>query len=209
MDNKNISIVIAVHDRATELEQNLPLFLQLQQLGVGEVVVVDDASTDDTPDVLKRLKAQYDGLYTTFLPDSGHNPSRLRLALTIGVKATRGDWIVLCDIHRPPMTADWLAPLSEADGELVLIYNNRKTPEAPGHYQYFDHLEQAVRLLTKAERHSGRGHRGRWFKDWRGHYDALAVRRERVFDAIMNYDRPLRGGRLMVWQLAVLISNLR
>ena len=65
-----ISIVMTVHDQAELLEQNLPAFLTLTYEGQYEVIVVDDMSTDETPDVLKRIKAEYPRLYSTFLPSS-------------------------------------------------------------------------------------------------------------------------------------------
>ena len=100
-EKPKISVIIAVQDRAQELEQNLPLFLTQQGEVEFEVIVVNDSSTDDTTNVLKRMKAEYPHLYTTFLPSSKvPYPSRLRLALTIGAKAAHGEWIVLADITR-------------------------------------------------------------------------------------------------------------
>ena len=86
---------MSVHDEAEALEKNLPLFLTQQSKRAVEVIVVDDDSTDETPDVLKRLKAEYPNLYTTFIPNSPPNPWRRRLALTVGAKAAKGDWMLL------------------------------------------------------------------------------------------------------------------
>ena len=71
MEQKKFSIIIAAHDQAGLLEANLQAFLSVAREANGEVIVVDDMSTDDTPDVLKRLKVENsDVLYSTFLPKS-------------------------------------------------------------------------------------------------------------------------------------------
>ena len=108
MENNNtFSIVLAVHNAADKLEQNLPAFLDTAKEVGAKVIVVDDMSSDDTPDVLTRLKADHaDVLYTTFLPESVIiNPSRMRLALSIGAKASKTPYIILASIERPPRNA--------------------------------------------------------------------------------------------------------
>ena len=108
-----------VHDKAEALEHNLPQFLTVAGASHAEVIVVDDSSTDTTPDVLKLLKEENPHLYTTFLPKSVPNNSRLRLALNIGVKAALADRVVFADIHRPPLSNEWLTGLE--NGEVTAV----------------------------------------------------------------------------------------
>ena len=61
---------MAVHDNAQELERNLPAFLTQDYAPGYEIIIVDESSTDETEDVLKRFKHQHNNLYTTFIPDS-------------------------------------------------------------------------------------------------------------------------------------------
>lgn len=193
-DKKKISVVIVVHDQETMLEQNLPKFLTVAGEVNAEVIVVDDMSSDDTPNILKRMRSEYKHLYTTFLPVSFIlNPSRQRLALNVGVKAANGDYVVIADISRPPLSTAWLVGL--ADGEAALVYSSRKGDHIT--HVVVDSLEALEPLVLKAERKSGRGHKGRWLKRHRGLYDAFSVRRENAPRAIMLIDQPFRG-----WQLA-------
>lgn len=201
----SVSVVIVVHDQAAELEEHLPRFLMLND-GVGcEVIVVDDASSDETLDVLKRMKDEYDNLYTTFLPLSVRNPSRLRLALTLGAKAAHGTRIVLADINRPPVSELWFSGLP-SEFDVTLVYSNRQRTETS--YQTKEHLEDALPIILKAERQSGRGHHGRWLKKWRGHYDAVAIHRDYIFDVIKCCDQHIRGLQLLGLRLRVCWSNL-
>lgn len=200
MENIRISIVLVVHDQAQVLEQNLPQFLGVAEEADAQVIVVDDMSTDDTPDVLQRMRAENDRLYTTFLPKSVIiNPSRMRLALSVGAKAAKGDYIVLADIKRPPVSSEWLTGLS--DGEVAAVFSRRKG-NSVFHIVATD-IEDLRSMILKAERKSGKGHRGRWMKKRRGLYDAISVRRERVFDVIKYFDQPIRGQQLAGLRLRV------
>ena len=162
-----LSIVIAVHNQATALEENLPSFLTLPYEGEYEVIVVNDMSTDDTPNVLKRMKTEYP--------------------------------VVLANINFPPVNAEWLEGL--ADGEASLVYSTRKRDNVT--HVVATQLEDFIPVVRKAERRSCRGHQGKWFKRRRGLYDALCIRRERMFDAIKLFDLPIRGRRLMGLRLRV------
>lgn len=208
-NDHKFSIVIVVHDQAMEVELNLPRFLTLQGDVDYEVIVVDDFSTDETPDVLQRLKTEYPRLYTTFLPKSVvFNPSRMQLAMTVGAKAAHHEWVVLADISRPPGSENWLSGILSEGGtgsEAVLVYTNRRGDSI--RHQAWNTLEDVSPLLLKAERRSGRGHKGKWQKFRRGLYDAVAVRCERVHDAIRLFDLKIRGRRLWRLRLRVYWKN--
>ena len=188
MEKKKFSIIISVHNQKTLIEQNLPKFLEVAQLADAEVIVVDDMSDDETPDILKQLLTDFpDVLYTTFLPYSVVvNPSRKRLSLTVGAKAAKSERIVLADIQRPPTNAEWLEGLSE--GASVLVFGGEKM----AHVIATD-LNDFQAVIKKAERRSGKGHHGRWLKRRRGLYDALSVDKDHVFEAIQLFDRPVSG----------------
>ena len=194
MEQKKFSIIIAVHDLAGILEANLPRFLAVAREANAEVIVVDDMSTDETPDVLKRMKVENsDVLYSTFLPQSVIiNPSRLRLALNIGAKAAKSNCIVLADIHRPPVSVEWLTGLNESESPLV--FSNRKRNSVV--HVLATELDDLRTVVRKAERKSGNGHRGKWLKRRRGLYDALAVKKTHIYDAINLFDHDIRGGQL-------------
>ena len=202
-----LSFVMVVHNQGEMLEHNLPLFLSQPCQTTYEIIVVDDTSTDNTSDVLKKLKEEYTNLYTTFMPVTVPNPSRLRLAMTVGIKAAKGKWIALADIQRPPTSPEWIDGLVDNDAEIIMVYSNRKHPEIV-RYQTWKQLEEAIPLLRKAERRSARGHDEKWQKTRRGHYDAVSVRKDRIFDAIRYYDQIIRGRKLAGLRLHVIWKEL-
>ena len=126
------AIVIAVHDNAWEIERNLPKYLEQVCDAKFKVIVVDDNSTDDTPDILKRMQLDYPNLYTTFLPASSHRKRR-RLALTLGAKAADCDWVALADIDYVPENEEWLSRLlqiAEENGGVKLVVGTCKRRRA-------------------------------------------------------------------------------
>ena len=199
-------MVIVVHDQGDTLEHNLPQFLTVASAAQGEVIVVDDSSTDETPDVLKRFKEDNAHLYTTFLPKSVPNKSRLQLALNIGVKAALSERVVFADITRPPLVTEWLTGLT--DGTVTAVYCRLKhgTPQVT--HQMFDDMDEATNFLLKAERRGGGGHRARWFRMRRGKYDAIAVNKAHAIEAIKLFDQRLSTSRKMRLGLSVFFKNL-
>ncbi len=148
----SVSIVIAVHDNACELEEQLPLLLNQHYEGDWEVIVVDESSADDTQDVLTRLKAVYPRLYTTFVPASSHYVSRRKLALTIGIKASKGDWILLTDVDCRPTSDGWLSAMgacADDDHDLVMGYTGY-TPDTPSYWRY-DRLQALCYQLRRMQ----------------------------------------------------------
>ena len=199
-------MVIVVHDQAEALERNLPQFLTVASAAQGEVIIVDDSSTDETPDVLKRLKEDNAHLYTTFLPKSVPNRSRLQLALNIGVKAALSDRIVFADITRPPLVSEWLTGLTE--GTVTAVYCRLKHGAPEVTHQQFENLDEATDFMLKAERRDGGGHKGRWFRMRRGMYDAIAVNKDTIFNAIMLFDQRLGMSKRVRLGIAVFFKNM-
>ena len=207
MENNNtFSIILAVHNAANKLEQNLPSFIETAKEAGAHIIVVDDMSSDDTPDVLTRFKNDNpDVLYTTFLPESVIiNPSRLRLAMSIGAKAAKTPYIILASIERPPRNVGWLYGL--ADNNAALVYSLRKGNQVV-HVTTTD-AEELRPTIMKAERKGGKGHRGRFMKQRRGLYEAVCVHRDHVFDVINMFDRPVGFGKLWHLRFQVLVNSL-
>ena len=139
----HLSVILTVHDNAPELERHLPLLLEQEYAAGYEVIVVDESSTDDTADVLKRLKARYPHLYTTFIPESSHYLSRRKLALTIGVKAAKNEWLLFTDADCHPESPQWLRAMASHctdDVDIVTGYCGYDS-DAPAYWRY-------ERLLT-------------------------------------------------------------
>jgi glycosyltransferase involved in cell wall biosynthesis len=158
----SVSIVMTVHDEVEAVERNLPLFLQQQSEAGYEVIVVDESSGSDTKDVLKRLRAQYPNLYTTFIPESSHYLSRRKLALTIGVKAAHNEWCILTDIRCKPADEHWLESMTAQMGDDtgVVLGLTGWEDDAPVYWRFERLLNNCYQMrraaLYRAYRYDGR-----------------------------------------------------
>jgi len=207
---RTFSIIAAVHDQSAAISENLPALLSQQYEGRYEVIVVDESSTDDTLDVLKQLKTDNPHLYTTFLPKYQFQRNRRRLALTIGVKAAKNDWVIFIDINTPPSSDTWLEELSaqiESGEKLQLGYISRKKGNV--RLQPFYNLEDARSLVSKNERAEACiGHQGSHLRYLQGKYDFMVVKRSEAHEALRLFGNDLHGGRLFARSLRVALYNL-
>lgn len=203
------SIIMSVCDDASLIEENLPAYLEQEYEAGYEVIVVDESSTDNTADVLKLQKNEHPNLYTTFLPRPNRLVNRPRLALTLGVKASKNDWVVFTDISTPPPSPQWLAELSASTAgsvALILGYVNRKTGVV--RLQTFETIDDARRLISKTEWRKANGHKGHWLRYLRGKYDFVAVHRADGHEALKLFERDIRGSSLLACNVGTLMHNL-
>ncbi len=101
-EGSSLSVVVPAKDEAASLPQLIDeIALALRSLCDGglrrparfEIIVVDDASTDQTSSVLKGLAADYPELRGVVL-EAGVGQSSATMA---GIRAARGDWIATLD----------------------------------------------------------------------------------------------------------------
>ena len=118
------SVIICSNNEAINLEKFLPSVLN-QNYPDFEVIVVNDGSTDGTEDVLKLFKSQYDRLYVTTLPTSGIFKKGKKMAISLGLKAAKNEWVVMTDADCEPVSNDWLSKINEKvadDADFVIGY---------------------------------------------------------------------------------------
>lgn len=112
-----------------------------------EVVIVNDASIDNTREIVETLMEEYPRLRMTFVPESARNVSRRKTAFTLGIKATEADVVLLtssnCKIPSDSWLSEMSAPFANPEKEMV-IGLTRIPPEtntAKGRrYRAFDSL---------------------------------------------------------------------
>lgn len=119
-----ISVIIAAKDEEENLRVFLPKVLE-QNYPEFEVIVVNDASTDDTSTILDQFKEKYPHLRTTFVPHGTRNISTKKLAITLGVKAAKYDILLFIDADCYPESENWIAQMMRnfnSGTDFVLAY---------------------------------------------------------------------------------------
>ncbi|MCQ2250931.1 MAG: glycosyltransferase [Bacteroidales bacterium] len=126
-----VSVVICAKNEEENLRERLKYVLE-QDYPDFEVVVVNDQSTDDTEMILDEYKQKYKNLYVT---EISHNNFRRgkKLALTIGIKAAKNEWLLLTDADCIPASKNWIRQMSQhfTDGNDIVLgyggYEERNT----------------------------------------------------------------------------------
>lgn len=156
-----ISIVITAHDSAPELRTNLPLILNQQYPAGVQVIVVAERGDSETEDVLKLISAENERLYYTLIPESSRYMSRKKLAMTIGVKAAKHEWVMLTEPSYAPVSDQWLATMArncQNDIDIVTGYSNFDN-DAPL-YCRFERLQTECYQLRETQKHIAYRHFG-------------------------------------------------
>ncbi len=95
-EKKPVSIIITAKNEAENLQQFLSTVLE-QKYDDFEVIVVNDASDDNSTQILKEFKQKYKNLYVTTINKDNNFSHGKKLALTIGIKAAKNEWLLFTD----------------------------------------------------------------------------------------------------------------
>ena len=106
-----VSVIICAKNELDNLRKFLPEILS-QDYPDYEVIVVNDGGDEDTEIFLRDLKKMYPHLRSTFVPDGAKNLSTKKLALTLGIKAAKHDWLLFTDADCMPESKLWIAKMS-------------------------------------------------------------------------------------------------
>jgi len=104
----DISVIITSSNDSANLPVLLPQILEQDYPGAIEVIVVDDGDDGSTETVVSQLQTLYSNLYMTHVPPNSRNLSRKKMALTLGVKAARYDYLMFTCGHCRVRSARWL-----------------------------------------------------------------------------------------------------
>jgi len=107
-----VSVVICARDEEHNLRNNLPAVLE-QQYPEFEVVVVNDCSEDNSDMVLKEFEQRYNHLRVTTIKKDEKFTHGKKLALTIGIKAARYEWLLLTDADCKPDSGSWISTMAQ------------------------------------------------------------------------------------------------
>jgi biofilm PGA synthesis N-glycosyltransferase PgaC len=103
-----VSVIICAKNEAHNLLRNLPIILT-QNYPNYEVIVINDASTDKTVQILQEFQITYPNLRVISLTnDHKRTLKGKKHALSNGIAAAKHDFLVLTDADCQPTTDQWL-----------------------------------------------------------------------------------------------------
>ena len=139
---KHLSVVIPVYDEGTTLMEVVRKVVDVP--GLLEVIVVDDCSTDDTPNVIRRLTEEFSLVRTQrHVRNSGKTE-----ALKTGFAMSKGQIVVVQDAdleYDPSEIPDLIRPILE--GRADVVYGSRFLVRRAARVLYYYHYI-ANKMLT-------------------------------------------------------------
>ena len=124
-----VSVIICARDEAQNLVDNLPGVLFQQYRTTHEVIVVNDNSEDETKYVLEEFKKTFKDLVIIPLTQEAIMIPGKKFPLSIGIKSTRHEVLLLTDADCVPASEFWMQKMQEgySNGiEIVLGYGAYK-----------------------------------------------------------------------------------
>ncbi len=126
-EQEPVTVIIAARNEFENLSTLIPI-LQEQDYKHFEIVVVDDCSWDETPDLLKAYAEQLPNFKWTRSPEIDHFHGSKKMAITLGVKAASHERLVFIDADCRPNSKKWLKTITgnASKNGLVLGYSPYK-----------------------------------------------------------------------------------
>lgn len=123
-DGKPVSVVIAARNELENLKHNLPLILN-QDYNDFQVVVVNDRSWDASGDYLREMSEKYYHLHIITIQDSELYQHGKKMAITLGVKGAKHDYLLFTDADCTPNSEHWISEMLKGydSNEIVLGFS--------------------------------------------------------------------------------------
>ena len=207
IDKQGFSIIMTAYNQADELKENLPAYLSQTYEPGYEVIVVDETSSDDTPDVLKLYKQDYPILYTTFLPKPDILCARKKMAFNLGIKASKNEWVILQNINNKPKNENELQAIVEAldeEAELTFGYISKKGIRLQSFVSYDD----ARYHILKGERKLKHIYNRMSMSFLWGRYNFIVIRKDISYDVLKYFGQKVSASSLLSYRIHILLKNI-
>lgn len=176
-----VSVIVTTAAESANLELLLGDIFAQDYPAPVEVIVVTDGDEPDTEAIVSRMQREHTNLYMTFTPSNSRNLSRKKLAVTLGVKASRYEMLLFTCGHCRLRSAMWIRSMMRhmARGAEVVLGYSVATPtddEAAAHpgrrLRAFDRVRTSLEWLGAAIAH----------RPYRGDGNNLAYTRRLFYD---------------------------
>lgn len=176
---ENVAVIVYSNDDAGDLASLLPRILEQDYPACFEIIVVNEGDSPVVRETVSDLQMTHSNLYLTSTPDGARNLSRKKLAITLGIKATRMPVVVLTTADTVIPSDKWLRTICRhfitgSPTEVVLGYAAPPPYEdkaAGTRARSFDHVADSAAWISPAIKG----------KPWRGTGHNIAYRRDLFF----------------------------
>lgn len=106
-----ISVIVCAKNEAENVVRYIPLLAE-QDYPDFEIILIDDASSDNTLDIFEEFEKQYSNIRLVKVKNNEAFWGNKKYALTLGIKAAKKDYLLFIDADCYPSTKDWISTMS-------------------------------------------------------------------------------------------------
>lgn len=106
-----VSVIVCAKNEAEKVKVFVPLLAE-QDYPDFEIVLIDDASSDETLDLFEAFEKQYSNVRLVKVANNEAFWGNKKYALTLGIKAARKDYLLFTDADCYPATKDWITNMT-------------------------------------------------------------------------------------------------
>ena len=125
INNIAISVLVCAKNNEENVKQFIPL-LAKQNYQDFEIVLIDDASSDETLEVFEEFEKQYNNVKLVKVENNEAFWGNKKFALTLGIKAATNEYLLFTDADCYPTSTNWITEMSSCFSDektIVLGYS--------------------------------------------------------------------------------------
>lgn len=115
----SVSVIVCAKNEEENLKNFLPSIIS-QKYSNFEIVLINDASVDDTLDVMETFASEHDTIKIVDVKNNEAFWGNKKYALTLGIKASKNDYLLFTDADCKPVSKYWIQ-------EMVSHFNDEKS----------------------------------------------------------------------------------
>lgn len=106
-----VSVIVCAKNEAEKVKRFVPLLAE-QDYPDFELVLIDDASSDDTLDIFEEFEKQYSNIRLVKVENNEAFWGNKKYALTLGIKAARKEYLLFTDADCYPTSKNWITNMT-------------------------------------------------------------------------------------------------
>lgn len=130
-NNIPVSVIVCAKNEEENVKKYIPLLAE-QNYPDFEIVLIDDASSDETLEVFEEFEKQYSNIRLVKVENNEAFWGNKKYALTLGIKAAKKDYLLFTDADCYPISKDWITAMTSQFTEektIVLGYGGYEKTE--------------------------------------------------------------------------------
>ena len=109
--NLPVSVIVCAKNEEENVKKYIPLLAE-QNYTDFEIVLIDDASSDETLEVFEQFEKEYSNIRLVKVENNEAFWGNKKYALTLGIKASKKDYLLFTDADCYPTSKDWITAMT-------------------------------------------------------------------------------------------------